>query len=365
MGAVGFSIVLPVFCLCLGFWVAAVRPSDPLAWLLLGLMMSFAHFVGSTAWNWPMREVASVWNMLWAQSWPIWMLLFGIRFPEPSAFDRKRPWLKWLLAGPLIALAVLFACVEVGRIISFDAIMPLQPVLPALSNIQIFLRMAAISIFFFALGHKGGQASSPDVRRRLEILWIGAGISLTPMFIEVVRSLIEGKDPFSGLPEWVTVAILLAFALFPLTLAYVVVVQRAMQVRSVVRQSVKYALARGGLWVMRALILVFAAAQVINLVQNPKVRKVDVVRTAGAVALLFAIRRKYSARISAALDRRFFREAYSAEQILSEIGEEARNFVEPGPLLETVTKRISDTLHVPHTAVLLKASEEYCPAYGT
>src|SRR5258708_8816965 len=43
------------------------------------------------------------------------------------------------------------------------------------------------------------------------------------------------------------IVILLAFALFPLTLAYVVVVQRAMQVRGVVRQSVKYALARGGL----------------------------------------------------------------------------------------------------------------------
>jgi sigma-B regulation protein RsbU (phosphoserine phosphatase) len=364
MGAVGFSIVLPVFCLCLGFWVAAVRPSDPLAWLLLGLMLSFAQAVGSTAWRWPMFEAASAWHMLWSEAWPIWMLLFGIRFPEPSAFDRKRPWLKWLLAGPLIALAALFAFFQVGKTVSFDAMMPLRPVLPVLSNVHIFLRMAAISIFFFALGHKGGKASSPNVRRRLEMLWIGACISLTPMFIEVVRSLIKGKDPLYGLPEWAAVVILLAFALFPLTLAYVVVVQRAMEVRGVVRQSVKYALARGGLWVMRALILAFAAVQVINLIQNPKVRKVDVVRTAGAVVLLFAIRRKYSAKVSAALDRRFFREAYSAEQILSEIGEEARNFVEPGPLLETVTKRISDTLHVPHTAVLLKTSQEYCPAYG-
>src|SRR5260370_1415193 len=181
--------------------------------------------------------------------------------------------------------------------------------------------MVGISIFFFALGHKSGKASSPNVRRRLEMLWIGACISLTPMFIEVVRSLIKRQDPFSGLPEWITIAILLAFALFPLTLAYVVVVQRAMQVRGVVRQSVKYALARGGMWVMRALILVFAAVQVINLAQNPKIRKVDVVRTAGAVVALFAIRRKYSAKISTALDRRFFREAYGTEQILSEIGE--------------------------------------------
>ncbi|MDP8979730.1 MAG: SpoIIE family protein phosphatase [Acidobacteriota bacterium] len=365
MGTLGFGIALPVFCLCLGFWVAAVRPSDPLAWLLLALMLSFAHFVGSGAWHWPLPFLATAWHILWAEAWPIGMLLFGIRFPEASGFDRKRPWLKWLLAGPLIALAVLFAWFQLFKVISFDAVTPLRPVLPALYNAHIFLRMAAISVFFMTLGHKGGKASTRDARRRLEMLWIGACISLTPMFIEVVRSLIIGKDPLYGLPEWAAIGILLAFALFPLTLAYVVVVQRAMQVRGVVRQSVKYALARGGLWVMRALILIFAAVQVINLIQNPKVRKVDMVRTAGAVGLLFAIRRKYSAKISAALDRRFFREAYSAEQILSEIGDEARNFVEPGPLLETVTKRISDTLHVPHTAVLLKASQEYCPAYGT
>src|SRR6266481_2739128 len=185
--------------------------------------------------------------MLWAQSWPIWMLLFGIRFPEPSPFDRKRPWLKWLLAGPLIALAVLSTYFQVGKVISFDAIMPLRTVLPALYSVQMFLRMAAISVFFFVLGHKGGKASTRDARRRLEMLWMGACISLTPMFIEVIRSIIKGKDPLYGVPEWVAIVILLAFALFPLTLAYVVVVQRAMQVRGVVRQSVKYALARGGL----------------------------------------------------------------------------------------------------------------------
>src|SRR5260370_40500951 len=102
--------------------------------------------------------------------------------------------------------------------------------------------MVGISIFFFALGHKSGKASSPNVRRRLKMLWIGACISLTPMFIEVIRSLIKGKDQLYGLPEWAAIVILLAFALFPLTLAYVVVGQRAIEGRGVVWQRVKYGL---------------------------------------------------------------------------------------------------------------------------
>ena len=55
-------------------------------------------------------------------------------------------------------------------------------------------------------------------------------------------------------------------------------------------------------------------------------------------------------------DRRFFRDAYNAEQILSELAEKVRTIVETEPLLETVTQRIADALHVPRVAVLLNGS---------
>ena len=38
-------IVMPVFCIALGFWVVLVRPRDPLSWLLLGLLLSFAQLL--------------------------------------------------------------------------------------------------------------------------------------------------------------------------------------------------------------------------------------------------------------------------------------------------------------------------------
>ena len=39
------SIVLPGVSLLLGFWVAFRRPRDPMAWLLLLLMLSFPHIL--------------------------------------------------------------------------------------------------------------------------------------------------------------------------------------------------------------------------------------------------------------------------------------------------------------------------------
>ena len=48
-------------------------------------------------------------------------------------------------------------------------------------------------------------------------------------------------------PDWVYLIIIGPLLLFPLTMAYVVVVHRAMDVRVVVRQGLQYLLARGSL----------------------------------------------------------------------------------------------------------------------
>ena len=43
-----FRILTPLFCLALGFWVAAVRVGDRAAWTLLFLMLSLANFIGDS-----------------------------------------------------------------------------------------------------------------------------------------------------------------------------------------------------------------------------------------------------------------------------------------------------------------------------
>src|SRR5579885_2732370 len=65
-----FFVVSPIFCLALGFWVAAVRIRDPLAWLLLALMLWFAA-MADPGWNtgnhhWPAS--ARVTTQRWAKA---------------------------------------------------------------------------------------------------------------------------------------------------------------------------------------------------------------------------------------------------------------------------------------------------------
>src|SRR5262249_909043 len=49
--------------------------------------------------------------------------------------------------------------------------------------------------------------------------------------------------------------------------------------------------------------------------------------------------------------------------ILSELAEKVRTIVEIQPLLQTITQRIADSLHVKQIAVLLEGSGFYRPAY--
>jgi phosphoserine phosphatase RsbU/P len=357
------EIAFPLFCLCLGFWVAAVRPADPLAWLLLGLLTSLSAFVlGPPDWEGLGRGAFLVWSSVASNTWPIWMLLFGIYFPERAPEDRKLPWLKWVLIVPQILWVILYLAFVLGRELSFDAIAWMRPLLFAVYTPERIVSMLAVSAFFFLLGRKSGTASTPDARRRLKILWLGASVSLTPSFIVVLISLVRDTDPFRGLPDWVVITTLLALTLFPATLAYLIVVHRAMEVRVVLRQGLQYALARGGIRALQFLataVVTFAAAALLAGGHSNRPQKITTI--SAGIAVVFLARRAGD-RLRAWTDRRFFREAYSAEQVLSELSEEARKFVETRPLLETVTQRVSETLHVPHAAVLLESNGRYCVA---
>ena len=71
-----------------------------------------------------------------------------------------------------------------------------------------------------------------------------------------------------------------------------------------------------------------------------------------AVTVGFSIPR-FGDRLRTWTDRRFFRETYNAEQVLSELSDQVRSMVETRSLIETVATRIADTLHIPNVAVLL------------
>jgi len=150
--------------------------------------------------------------------------------------------------------------------------------------------------------------------------------------------------------------------LFPATLAYVIVVQRAMDVSVVVRQGLQYALAKNTAAVLQILLPIVALVAIVPFIgQLSLLWQIPIFIALIGLTFLFT---KSSERFKLWIDRRFFREAYNAEQILSDLSEDVRMMVETKPLLETVSHRISESLHVPQVALLLKNGDGFHPAYA-
>lgn len=360
------SITTPTFCLLLGFFVAGLRPRDPLAWLLLGLMLSFGQvLLGSDSLEWKgwARNVMVAYQTFFQSAWGIWMLLFGIYFPERWNLDRRLPWLKWLLIVPIVIFILKDTIIAVGSLVNFAAVTPLFNSFRPYNTIKHILVMVCVGSFFMAIGWKMGAATSPDARRRLRLLLYGTQISLTPSFILVIYSIVRGLPPQQALSAWLAIPALLMFLLFPLTFAYVIVVHRAMDVRVVLRQGVQYALARGTVRVLRAVLAASIIIASILLTDSPRTNRTQKIIVIGLSIILIFLIRNVAEKLRAWTDRRFFREAYNAEQILSELGENVRTMVETKPLLETVAQRISESLHVPRVALLLKENGSYRPAH--
>ncbi|HEX8145001.1 MAG TPA: SpoIIE family protein phosphatase [Pyrinomonadaceae bacterium] len=360
-------VVMPVFCLLLGFWVAAIRPRDPLAWLLLGLMLSFAQLrsIGMGHWPFWMRDAMVVYHMVSVSAWPLWMLLFGLYFPERLKWDRRWPWAKWVLIIPLLFILAVNIILEVGALENLAAIAPLARIILRYQGLLFTIIILGISSFFFCLGLKAfDPETTPDARRRLRLMLAGTATSLTPMLIVIIIGRVQGNRLGQGIPPWITVTALLLLFLFPLTLAYVIVVQRALDVRVVIRQGVQYALARSGVLVLQIALTTAIILTALSLGSSSTANRPQrIIPIALGITLVILIRR-IAERVRAWTDRRFFREAYNAEVILSDLSENVRTMVETEPLLETVARRISESLHVPRVALLLRDDGFYRPAHA-
>ena len=155
------------------------------------------------------------------------------------------------------------------------------------------------------------------------------------------------------------VSLNLLSAAFPISIAYAILRHRAFDISVVIRQGLKYAVARRTLV---AALPVLAAVLVTDLLIHADQPLGAVLRqrgwiyaALGAVALLA---QRHQRGWIEALDRRFFRERYDAQRLLREVAEQVRqaaNFEHAAP---RVVAQIESALHNEFTAVLMRRPQE-------
>ena len=364
----GLLLLISLLSVGIAAYVVLRLPKDLSAMFLFGVlvgMLQFIHMVNI----WQLPRWASVgaacYSSVFQGVWPVSMMLFGIYFPERSRWDVKLPWLKWLLIVPIAAFYLWSIIAIIVAHFSFSVSTALQRPLDLFTPSLVVISLLAPCIFFAALGFKIPAASNPDSMRRLRILYAGSIVCLTPLFLLVLFVLFVRHRDFSGIPEWLDATTAVFLCGFPVTLAYVVLTQRAADLRVVIRQGIRYIFAKAGLRILIAIAVgavIWGLSEAVFSTRASLSVQITILNICAVVAVLLA--RRFRMKTFAWVNRKFFREAYNAELILNELNENIRTIIDEPKLLETVANALSTSLHVPCVAILLNTDGTLSPAYA-
>ncbi len=190
-------LVIPLFCLALGVWVALARPFDPNAWFIL-ILLTYPQGLNPGAYRWwvpawlPLRLF---WHQFLQFLVPVALFLLGLLFPERSRLDKALPWLKWLV------IALTGAIVAAGFVSEYNAWYDLS-LLPRVDTIDRFVNpvfiwsaLFYVGLYWILLFDQLRAATSPDARRRLQVLLAGSVVGLGSILV------IFGLLPYLGIAD--------------------------------------------------------------------------------------------------------------------------------------------------------------------
>jgi hypothetical protein len=220
----------------------------------------------------------------------------------------------------------------------------------------LFPYMAFASVGAMALLVRNYRAvATEDQRRRVQwFVWcnVVATVPLGGLFVAMTIALLRGRT-LTGIEQvggWFAVVNLLSL-LSPLSLVYSLLKHDLLDIRLALRAGVQYVLARGLLRVVvLAPLLLLAAGVVAD--PNRTVRDIVVGQPhLVALAVLGAVGLRYQERLRAWVDRRFFRGAYDAQQILTGLVDEMKGQDSLAGVARLVAARVEEALHPRHVRV--------------
>ncbi|MCM3874715.1 MAG: SpoIIE family protein phosphatase [Pyrinomonadaceae bacterium] len=132
---------------------------------------------------------------------------------------------------------------------------------------------------------------------------------------------------------------------------------RNIPVSFLIRQSVRYLLVSNGFRLLQAIVVLVALSFVLTGSRIAAIdrfgNRADIVAAIFVTIATMVLLTTLNRRVMIAIDRRFFREAYNAQLILTELGEAIPTLRKTKPLLELVANKINDALHPENVTIFL------------
>lgn len=198
------------------------------------------------------------------------------------------------------------------------------------------------------------SATDATDRRRAQTLLLGTIVGGAGLLVFALGGLAER----TAMTQSIGVVLLVSISLFcvlPISFAYAMLRHRMFDLRVIVRRGLQYALARGVIAGLIPFTVVVMYANV-TLHRDRPIDQIlmDNVWTYAGILVMIGIVHTNRERWLGALDRRFFRERYAAEQILKDVVGDIGKAVNFEAAAQKVVSRIDSALHPVMTAVMLR-----------
>jgi phosphoserine phosphatase RsbU/P len=357
-------LIIPAIFIITGFVVFLLKPYDKQAFLLAlmfgmfigALMATRPSFAGVSPWLMVVMLIVQIVSLF---LWPVFFHFFQI-FPEPSPMLRRFPRLAYYLYIPhLIIIFPYFTILNLlaafGSERSYLSVRYSFPALRIAGIVLLVLYVAGGLLSLMINYRQAGRAS----RRKMRVVVAGSIAGFLPMFILLGLAFVFNlSETNPRLEQWLAVIAILAFPLFPLSFAYAIVRHQVIPIRLILRRGVRYLLVSRGFIIVQAIVVFALLSFLLTGARMAFIDslgpRADIAVTMLATALAIGLLTIVNHRVLPIIDRKFFREAYDAQLILSELGQEIRAVPTVEQLLQRAVAKIQDALHIETVAIFLQ-----------
>ena len=377
----------PLGFLVVGLAVLMLRPDDPNAWLLALIFGGFVAggplFEGAIPP--PVRGFAVFYKIIMSWSPVALFYYFFAVFPSPSPFDRRLPWLKYVLlaAATVITVPMAFRCLMAGGALPLYLnahwpgasmliwVFTVQAGLPSPAShgwpshgfVYFGFFVGAIALGLVSLISNTFLSTDAQVRRKAHVMVWGTVIGVVPVCVLAGTTFVVEVQNVP-LVMWQVSVLFLSFV-WPLSFAYAVVKHRVLEIPVLLKRSARYLLVQRGftilllaIWLAAIRLFTYGVSGLVGTFSNA-VLVLGLVFGVGLVWISAPVVKRTTERI----DRAFFRSAYDARQILESLVEETRTVTSRDELAVLLGGEIKQALHPVFVAVYLADSDGLLRVY--
>jgi phosphoserine phosphatase RsbU/P len=357
-----------------GLFVFLLKAEDRQARLLALMLGSFSGLLGGGIESGVLPEslelLVGVARIAGFWSFPLLLHLFLV-FPHQSTLLLRWPSLsKWIYASLLVVLPMF----GVNRLPSrWAQLIYNWPPLRWLSSHGLFYLayVMLLGILFAALLCLWRSYRTTDVigKRRLRVVIWSSIIGFGSLFLVIVMELVNATESHKTIWDWLQFSTTITLPLVPLSFAYAIIRHRVIPISLMIRRSVRYLLVSRGSVLLEGMIVAVVVTSLLSLLfkyLRPSGLTVGLISAATGIVAWQIERRLHQRYLAPIIDRKFFRQAYNAQHILTELAESLRTTTDIRHLLEMVAAKVQSALQTENVTIFLRDERtgDYVSAYA-